>query len=188
MPEFCERDHSDLRVLQEIVRRDLDAIQKLLVVVTDILRDNLVTLSGHDKASADWRIALLSTVDGISQRVRSMEDDLSAVASFNSEVQAFQDSLGSSLALVRENSDLIRRFVGILPDTAPVPLSRHLQEGLRHLRAINKCDPKTGEPLSGWALWYGRVAEVWYLAVAMGALFATWRLISPYLPFTGNTR
>ena len=184
MGEECAREHSDLRVTVEVMKRDLDSIQSLLLTVTEILRDNLVTLSGHDKASSDWRVAVLSTIEGISGRVRSMEGDLSAVSEFNMQVEEFHEKLGTSMELMHANSDILRRLVGLVPDQAPPPLSRQLQETLECIREVAKRDPRTGERITGWALWYSRLSDVFFLVMAGAVLALAAHSLLPYITWS----
>lgn len=179
----CERDHADVRVAMGVMQRELDSIQKLLEAVTEILRDNLVTLSGHDKASSDWRVALLASVESILTRVRGIEIELLTAAQVHEDVEEFHADQAAAMDLIRDNSDILRRLVGLLPDAAPPPLSRDFHEMLGHVRTLNHHDPRSGDPLSGWAFWYSRFADVFYLTVAAAGLMALYRAISPYLNF-----
>jgi len=183
MADECVREHSELRLTVEVMKRDMVSIQSMLATVTEILRDNLVTLAGHDKASSDWRVAVLSTIEGISARVRSMEDDLGAVSEFNIQVEEFHAKLAVSMGLIEANSEILRRFVGLTPDQAPPPMIRQLQETLECVREAAKRDPKSGERIAGWALWYSRFSDVFYLVVAGAVLAFVAHLLLPYINF-----
>lgn len=175
--------NTELQVGVGVVRNDLTTIKRMLEAMTEILRDNLVTLSGHDKASSDWRVALLSTVETVSGRIRSVEAELASISRFNEDSEEFQRRLAASMEIVTTERETLLQFLGLSSCPAPSPLARDLREMLEHLRDLNGKDPFTGEPKRGLDSWYERLVRVFELAVAGGILALLYRWLLPHLTF-----
>jgi len=87
----CDRAHQDIREKTLGIERDLESVQRLLEAITNILRDNLVTLSGHDKAAQDMRGFLVGIAKDLQERMIHLEGAMTGWADF-------QDGLESAFA------------------------------------------------------------------------------------------
>jgi hypothetical protein len=188
MAESCGADHAEMRAMNqsihvgmEVMRNDLGQIKGLLEAMSSILRDNLITLAGHDKASSDWRISLLGTVDSMGQRVREMEITISNISDSQGVVEEFHRELADSLRLLQENRILLMQFLGIEMAISPSPLARELHESLGHLRRLRGLDPLSGEPMKSLDRWADRIGRVFELSVAGAVLMLLYKLLLPFV-------
>jgi uncharacterized phage infection (PIP) family protein YhgE len=190
VPESCEAAHRDLyqrttdvHYALQSVTRDLEAIQRLLEGVTTVLRDNLVSLSSHDKASSDVRSILLAGIDDLQDRTAKLETDIATLARIQEESRDAQDEFAETLETLAKNRELLLEFVGLKGTLNPVPLARDIQEMVQGIRSLLEKDPTTGRPLAGWAAWYPKIRGVFVMAIAAAALAAAYHVLAPWLSF-----
>ena len=174
------------------MEKDLGSIKELMTAVTAVLRDNLITLSGHDNASREMRQYLLTSTQALQVKVEAMEGTVHELAEFRSlldsnhtDVRELIESLEIKkvLAILFRMEKSLGEFIGLKDTTNPVPLARDIRESLQALRDLTGKDPDSGKPLPGPTLWWRRMAHVFELAVAGAALALLYHAIAPYISF-----
>lgn len=188
MGSDCERDHRELR--EDVIdarlalanlTKDLETVKNLLSSMANILQDNLVTISAHDKASMDWRGVLLTTVESAVNRINLIEREIDETNRFHESYEALRGTIESGLADVSSNRTLLLGILGMAPLADPPPLIRDLKETLGILRSMNDLAPDTGRAQTGLSWWWPRIKEAAAHGIVLAFLALCFNLLLPYL-------
>ena len=174
--ESCERDHHALSEKTLGLKKDVEAIQRVLEGMTNVLRDNLITLAGHDRASMDMRAYLMSATKDLQERMEHL-DTLVTDWRSSQDPEPFEELLGR----VRRMESELMQMYGLEPGRGPNPLAQHIAEALRLLREQSNKNPETGLPLAGIDFWQKKLEHVLQTAIAIAIVAAGWSLLKPFL-------
>jgi len=168
------------------LEKDLDSIKGLMVSVTEVLRDNLITLSGHDMASKEMRDYLMGMTAALQAKVDSMGEALESLTSIKADISGAHASFGEALGVLLRIEGSLQELSGLKDTRAPNPLARDIREAIESLRQLTERDPETGKPKAGLDLWWPRVTHGFQLAVAGAVLGLVYALLRPFLSFPAH--
>lgn len=192
--ENCEQEHREMRrdatetrIALATVSLNLKSIQDLLAAVTNILQENLVTISAHDKSSTDWRGILLTTLENVGSRIEQLERGLDETNRLHDGWGEMHGSIEKGLSDISRNGKLLRGIVGLDPLPNPLPLSRTIQELLELVRGMNDLD-REGHPKGASDWWWRQFREALAHGIVYAVIALGYHILSPYLPWVKAAR
>jgi len=179
--ESCDRAHVEISQKTFGLQKDVEGMQRILEAMTAVLRDNLITLAGHDRASQDLRSYLMGATKDLQDRMEHLDSTVSDWRVAQEAAEIAPETVAEVLTRVRRVESELMQMYGLEPGRGPNPLAVQIHEALLLLREQADRHPDTGLPLVGVDFWQKKLAHVLQTAIAFGIVAFGWTLLKPYL-------